>query len=184
MQFNLRSFRLALAIMLSLCLLMPAIAVEPVADPAADPTDPLRAGEYFSGAKGWLNTTEPVSNAQLKGQIVLVDFWTYCCINCIHVMPELKWLEEKYKDQPFVVIGVHSGKFDQEKNLDNIRAAVLRNGLKHPVAVDNDFAIWQRFGVRSWPIGFPAKVIATCWIVRLPSYSKPEKPTAPWPKSR
>ena len=151
MQPFLRSVRLALAIMLSLCLLMPAIAVEPATDPAADPTDPFRAGEYFSGSKGWLNTAEPVTNAQMKGQVVLVDFWTYCCINCIHVMPELKWLEEKYKDQPFVVVGVHSGKFDQEKNLDNIRAAVLRYGIKHPVAVDNDFAIWQRFGVRSWP---------------------------------
>jgi thiol-disulfide isomerase/thioredoxin len=151
MQFNLHPIRFALTTFAALCLLAPAFAVEPAADPAADPTDPLRAGEYFSGAKGWLNTTEPVTNAQLKGQIVLVDFWTYCCINCIHVMPELKWLEEKYKDQPFVVIGVHSGKFDQEKNLDNIRAAVLRNGLKHPVAVDNDFAIWQRFGSHSWP---------------------------------
>jgi len=85
--------------------------------------DDLRAGEPFSGAKGWLNTAEPLTIDKLKGQVVLVDFWTYCCINCMHVMPELKFLEEKYKDQPFVVVGVHSGKFDQEKDIDNIRAA-------------------------------------------------------------
>ena len=113
--------------------------------------EPVRAGEMFSGAKGWLGTAEPLTNDKLKGQVVLVDFWTYCCINCMHVIPELKFLEEKYKDQPFVVVGVHSGKFDQEKDIANIRAAVLRNGLKHPVAVDSDFAIWNRFGVRSWP---------------------------------
>ena len=113
--------------------------------------DEVRAGEPFSGAKGWLNTAEPLTVDKLKGQVVLVDFWTYCCINCMHVMPELKFLEEKYKDQPFVVVGVHSGKFDQEKDIDNIRAAVLRNGLTHPVAVDSDFAIWNRFGVHAWP---------------------------------
>ena len=118
--------------------------------PAADPGEQLRAGDAFAGARGWLNSA-PLTLEQLKGHVVLVDFWTYCCINCMHVMPELKWLEEKYKDQPFVVVGVHSGKFDQEKDLDNIRAAVLRNGLKHPVAVDSDFAIWQRFGSRAWP---------------------------------
>jgi thiol-disulfide isomerase/thioredoxin len=118
---------------------------------AAAEDDGRRAGELFSGARGWLNTAEPLDAARLKGQVVLVDFWTYCCINCMHVMPDLKYLEEKYRDQPFVVVGVHSGKFDQEKDIANIRAAVLRNGLTHPVAVDSDFAIWKRFGVRSWP---------------------------------
>lgn len=119
--------------------------------PEVEANDPLRAGDVFAGAKGWINTAEPLTLEKLKGHVVLVDFWTYCCINCIHVIPDLKYLEEKYKDQPFVVIGVHSGKFDQEKNTENIRAAVKRYGIEHPVAVDNDFAIWQRFGSRSWP---------------------------------
>lgn len=122
------------------------------ADPAAvEANDPLRSGDVFAGAKGWINTAEPLDLKKLKGQVILVDFWTYCCINCIHVIPDLKFLEEKYKDQPFVVIGVHSGKFDQEKNTENIRTAVKRYGIEHPVAVDNDFAIWQRFGARAWP---------------------------------
>ncbi|MBA3939511.1 MAG: redoxin family protein [Planctomycetes bacterium] len=110
-----------------------------------------RAGELFAGARGWLNTETPLTKDMLAGQVVLIDFWTYCCINCMHVMPDLKALEAKYHDQPLVVVGVHSGKFDQEKDLANIRAAVLRNHLVHPVAVDSDFAIWNRLGVRSWP---------------------------------
>jgi len=137
-----------------LCLLSstPLSAGEAAADPAdADANNPLRSGEVFAGAKGWINTAEPLNLTKLKGHVVLVDFWTYCCINCMHVIPDLKFLEEKYKDQPFVVVGVHSGKFDQEKNTENIRAAVKRYGIEHPVAVDNDFAIWQRFGARSWP---------------------------------
>jgi sugar lactone lactonase YvrE/thiol-disulfide isomerase/thioredoxin len=134
-----------------LCLVChaPLSAGEAEAQPEA--TDPLRSGDVFAGAKGWINTAEPITLEKLKGHVVLVDFWTYCCINCIHVIPDLKFLEEKYKDQPFVVIGVHSGKFDQEKNTENIRTAVKRYGIEHPVAVDNDFAIWQRFGSRAWP---------------------------------
>jgi thiol-disulfide isomerase/thioredoxin len=118
----------------------------PVATPA-----PLRAGEIFSGGKGWINTEVPLSDEMLKGHVVLVDFWTYCCINCIHVIPDLKFLEEKYKDQPFIVVGVHSGKFDHEKDPANIRAAVMRYTIEHPVVVDSDFNIWKRFGTNSWP---------------------------------
>jgi DNA-binding beta-propeller fold protein YncE/peroxiredoxin len=107
----------------------------------------------FSGADAWLNTDgdKPVSISALKGQVVLLDFWTYCCINCMHIFPDLHYLEHKYNDKPFVVIGVHSGKFSQEKDADNIRQAVLRNNITHPVAVDNEFKIWDAFGVDAWP---------------------------------
>jgi sugar lactone lactonase YvrE len=108
-------------------------------------------GPDFAGADGWLNTDKPVSIKDLKGQVVLIDFWTYCCINCMHVFPDLKFLEEKYKDKPVVVIGVHSGKFDQEKDAEHIRNAVLRHNISHPVAVDSEYAIWNQYGVRSWP---------------------------------
>src|SRR5580658_8279546 len=135
--------RRILTALLALLALVAPLAAEEAAAP--------RAGEPFSGAKGWLNTSEPLTSERLKGQVVLVDFWTYCCINCMHVIPDLKFLEEHYKDQPFVVVGVHSGKFDQEKDIDNIRSAVLRYGVTHPVAVDSDFAIWRRFQVHSWP---------------------------------
>ncbi len=105
----------------------------------------------LSGADGWLNTDRPITMKELRGQVVLLDFWTYCCINCMHVMPDLKYLEEKYADQPFVVIGVHSGKFSQEKDAQNIRQAILRHDISHPVAVDSDYKIWNAFGVQAWP---------------------------------
>lgn len=105
----------------------------------------------FGGADSWLNTAKPISVHDLKGQVVLVDFWTYCCINCVHVFPDLHYLEEKYKGQPFVVIGVHSGKFDEEKDADHIRQAILRNDITHPVAVDSQYKIWNAYGVSGWP---------------------------------
>jgi len=105
------------------------------------------------GADAWLNTDggKPVSMNDLKGQVVLLDFWTYCCINCMHVFPDIHYLEQKYADQPFVVIGVHSGKFDEEKDAEHIRQAVLRHNLTHPVAVDSENKIWDAYGVSSWP---------------------------------
>ena len=99
----------------------------------------------------WLNTDKPISMKDLRGQVVVLDFWTYCCINCMHIFPDLKYLERKYHDQPLVVIGVHSGKFSQEKDAENIRNAILRHNIEHPVAVDNDYEIWNSWGVRAWP---------------------------------
>jgi DNA-binding beta-propeller fold protein YncE len=109
----------------------------------------VRAPE-LTGARGWLNTGKPLSLAALKGKIVLLDFWTYGCINCIHIIPDLKRLEAKYADN-LVVIGVHSAKFDNEKETDNIRRIILRYEIEHPVVNDADFAIWQAYAVRAWP---------------------------------
>jgi thiol-disulfide isomerase/thioredoxin len=91
-----------------------------------------------------------VSIRDLRGKIVLLDFWTYCCINCMHVIPELKRLETKYANQ-LVVIGVHSAKFANEKETSNIRQAILRYGISHPVVNDRDFEIWRAYTARSWP---------------------------------
>jgi DNA-binding beta-propeller fold protein YncE len=114
--------------------------------------DRVRAPE-LSGADKWLNTDndKPVSLADLKGQVVLLDFWTYCCINCMHIFPDLHYLEHKYAGQPLVVIGVHSGKFDEEKDADHIRQAILRHNIAHPVAVDSQYKIWNAYGVPGWP---------------------------------
>jgi thiol-disulfide isomerase/thioredoxin len=98
----------------------------------------------------WLNTEKPLSLRELRGKIVLLDFWTYCCINCMHIIPDLKKLEAKYANQ-LVVIGVHSAKFTTEKGTDNIRQAILRYEIEHPVVNDRDFEIWQQFGTRAWP---------------------------------
>lgn len=83
--------------------------------------------------------------------MVLLDFWTYCCINCMHVLPDLKYLEQKFIDQPFIVVGVHSAKFDNEKEVENVRNAILRYEIEHPVVLDDNHQIWSSFGVRAWP---------------------------------
>ena len=98
----------------------------------------------------WLNTGRPITLADLRGKIVLLDFWTYGCINCMHVIPELKQLEEKYADE-LVVIGVHSAKFENEGETENIRRIIQRYELGHPVINDNEFRVWQEFGAQAWP---------------------------------
>ncbi|MEI1374316.1 thioredoxin-like domain-containing protein [Nostoc sp. UHCC 0926] len=98
----------------------------------------------------WLNTDKPLSLKQLKGRVIILDFWTYCCINCLHILPNLKYLEQKYKDS-LTVIGIHSAKFDNEKETENIRQAVLRYDIEHAVVVDRGFQIWQEYAVRAWP---------------------------------
>jgi len=98
----------------------------------------------------WLNTSRPLKAEDLSGRILLIDFWTYCCINCMHVIPDLKKLEQDF-GKDLTVVGVHSGKYDNEHDVENIRSAVLRYGLEHPVVNDADFKIWNAFGVNSWP---------------------------------
>ena len=109
----------------------------------------VRAPE-LTGGKGWLNTDKPLSIAGLKGKIILLDFWTYGCINCIHIIPDLKKLEAKYQKE-LVVIGVHSAKFDNEKDTENIRKIVLRYNIEHPVVNDADFKIWEAYAIKAWP---------------------------------
>ncbi len=123
-----------------------------VQDPS--PRNPIKPGTVnapdFPAGLSWLNTDVPLSIRQLRGKVVLLDFWTYCCINCMHVVEDLKRLERKYSDE-LVVIGVHSAKFDAEKDTDRIRQAVLRHGIEHPVVNDRDMRVWQSYSVRAWP---------------------------------
>src|SRR5438309_12085912 len=109
----------------------------------------IRAPE-LTGARGWLNTEKPLSLAALKGKVVLLDFWTYGCINCMHIIPDLKRLEKKYPNE-LVVIGVHSAKFENEKETENIRRIILRYEIEHPIVNDADFAIWKAYAVSAWP---------------------------------
>lgn len=110
---------------------------------------PVRAPE-LDGAIAWLNTPAPLTLAQLRGKIVLLDFWTYGCINCLHVLPDLQRLQARFADV-LVVIGIHAAKFDNEKSTENIRRTLARLGIRHPVANDAAFAIWQAYTVRAWP---------------------------------
>jgi len=97
-----------------------------------------------------INTAKPLLLSDLRGKFVLLDFWTYCCINCMHTLPELKKLEKAYPNN-LVVIGVHSAKFATEKDSKNVTEAVLRYKIEHPVINDPKHILWNRFGVRSWP---------------------------------
>lgn len=104
----------------------------------------------LEGGVEWLNVGGPITLKDLRGKVVLLDFWTFCCINCMHVLPDLKYLEQKY-DKELVVIGVHSAKFDNEKETGNIRKAILRYEIEHPVVNDANMTIWRKFQVNSWP---------------------------------
>jgi len=99
----------------------------------------------------WLNTERPIAMEELRGKVLLLDFWTYCCINCIHTIPDLKFLEQKYANRPFAVIGVHSAKFTNERETGNVRQAIIRHDIEHPVIVDQNFGLWQAYAVHAWP---------------------------------
>jgi len=113
------------------------------------PQPRVRAPE-LDGGEGWLNTDRPLSIRALRGKVVLLDFWTYCCINCMHVLDDLKRLERKHGDA-LVVIGVHSAKFTNEGDTAHIREALGRYEIAHPVVNDRGFAIWHAYAVRAWP---------------------------------
>ncbi|MFO0870687.1 MAG: thioredoxin-like domain-containing protein [Pirellulales bacterium] len=114
-----------------------------------------RPAPEFPRDSAWLNVAKPVRLKDLRGKFVLLDFWTYCCINCMHILPELKKLERAYPNE-LVVIGVHSAKFEGEKDTKNIEEAILRYEIEHPVVNDFDHQIWDTFSVSSWP---------TIWLI-------------------
>ena len=104
----------------------------------------------LDGAVTWLNSP-PLTSAELRGKVVLVDFWTYSCINCIRTIPYVRAWAEKYKDQGLVVIGVHAPEFAFEKNVDNVKKAIGDFKIGYPVAIDNDYRIWRAFENNYWP---------------------------------
>jgi thiol-disulfide isomerase/thioredoxin len=104
----------------------------------------------LDGATGWLNSA-PLTAAELRGRVVLVNFWTYTCINWLRTLPYLRAWAKKYQDHGLVVLGVHTPEFSFEHDLDNVRQAVRDLGVDYPVAVDNDYAIWNAFANQYWP---------------------------------
>jgi thiol-disulfide isomerase/thioredoxin len=104
----------------------------------------------FSGVHHWINSA-PLSMAQLRGKVVLVEFWTYTCINCIHVMPYVKQWHQRYHDQGLVVVGVHTPEYDEEKIPANVQDAVKRFGIEYAVVQDNDYSTWKAYGNQYWP---------------------------------
>jgi len=104
----------------------------------------------LGGATGWLNS-QPLTKADLRGKVVLVDIWTYTCINWLRTLPHVRGWAEKYKEQGLVVIGVHAPEFRFEKDLDNVRRAAKDMKIGFPIAIDNDYAIWRAFDNHYWP---------------------------------
>ena len=116
--------------------------------------DPSLAGMIpapeFPGGHVWFNVSEPLSLSDLRGKVVLLDFWTSGCINCQQIIPDLMRLEDEFADE-LVIIGVHSGKYDREQEDESVRQSILRFGLRHAVVNDPDFVIWSTYGVNAWP---------------------------------
>ena len=136
----------------------PRPPVVPGDEDVLDPAFPFRGkfawedinAEMPKDPDKWLNTDRPLKISDFRGKFVMLDFWTYCCINCIHILPEIKKLERAYPNQ-LVVIGVHSAKFDTEKETSNVREAVLRYEIEHPVVNDVGSTVWKHLGVDAWP---------------------------------
>ncbi|ABF08056.1 cytochrome c biogenesis protein DipZ [Cupriavidus metallidurans] len=125
-----------------------AMMMRAVDRPATLPVEGQFPG--LNGAVEWLNSP-PLTAEALRGRVVLVDFWTYSCINCLRTLPYVKAWAEKYRDQGLVVIGVHAPEFAFERNIDNVRKATKDLGVTYPVAIDNNYAIWRAFNNNYWP---------------------------------
>lgn len=144
----------ALASMISISLLstgLPAVGAETAAQPA-----PFRVAAVqgnapdFTGISNWFNSA-PLSIGSLRGKVVLVNFWTYGCINCVHTLPHVTQLYAKYKNQGLVVVGVHTPEFPFERSASNVQTALKRHGITYPVAQDNDSVTWNAYRNQYWP---------------------------------
>jgi len=133
--------KIALGALIGACLMQGAAQAAPAAAvPAPE----------FTGIEKWLNS-EPLTMESLRGKVVLVDFWTYTCINCIRTLPYVTSWYQKYKDQGLVVVGVHTPEFAYEKSTKNVQDAIKRLQIRHAVAQDNTYGTWKAFNNQYWP---------------------------------
>jgi len=102
----------------------------------------------------WINTDKEITMEDLKGKVVLIEFWTFGCYNCTNTLPYLNKWYDKYKSDEFELIGVHCPEFDNERNYENVKASVERLGIRYPVLTDNEFSIWKEYDVHAWPTIF------------------------------
>ncbi len=152
-------YRLALAtvaVLIVAAVLFTVVSSPPPAATASStggqvqPVSERTAAPDFTGIDGWLNSP-PLTLADLKGKVVLIDFWTFSCVNCVRTIPHLKILYNDYKGDGFVIVGVHSPEFDFEKVTANVAAAVTRLGITWPVAIDSQMATWNAYQNQYWP---------------------------------
>ena len=145
-----------LASTIAICLAstaMPAVSGE-IAQSAAAAPFAVAAAEgtapNFAGISNWFNSA-PLNIADLRGKVVLVDFWTYGCVNCVNTLPHVTELYAKYKDRGLVVVGIHTPEFPFERSAANVQAALKRHGITYPVAQDNDSQTWDAYRNQYWP---------------------------------
>jgi thiol-disulfide isomerase/thioredoxin len=116
---------------------------------AASTTNPV-AAPNFVGINAWLSSS-PLNIGDFRGKVVLVDFWTYGCYNCVNTLPHVTRLYDTYKDKGLIVVGVHTPEFPFEKSTDNVQAAIKRYRIRYPVAQDNEYATWNAYHNQYWP---------------------------------
>jgi cytochrome c biogenesis protein CcdA/thiol-disulfide isomerase/thioredoxin len=141
-------FRTAVADNLPGFLVSPTAGIEEKAIGA--PRERSGQAPEIEGTQRWLNS-DPLTLRSLRGRVVLIDFWTYTCINCIRTLPHLKAWDAAYRDRGLTIIGVHSPEFPFEKDAGNVARAVREQGIRYPVAQDNDFTVWKAYGNQYWP---------------------------------
>lgn len=149
------SFALALTLATALAAATPpAWSADAPVPPSAAPLQPMakaaRAAPELVGLGPWFNSP-PLQLSALRGRVVLVDFWTHGCSNCIHTLPHVQRWHQRYQSQGLVVIGVHSPEFPSEREPANVQAAIRRHGLGYPIALDNDFRTWNAWRNAYWP---------------------------------
>jgi thiol-disulfide isomerase/thioredoxin len=146
------SHRLAIALALSVASLSTTVQAEEraVQSPRVEVAQSSAQAPDFKGISNWLNSS-PLSMQDLRGKVVMVNFWTYGCYNCVNTLPYVTKLHAKYKDKGLVIVGVHTPEFPFEKSLSNVQAALKRHGIQYPVAQDNDSATWDAYRNRYWP---------------------------------
>jgi thiol-disulfide isomerase/thioredoxin len=128
----------------------PPSAATGTGDAALIPTDQRMGAPEFTGLDGWINS-QPLTVSGLRGKVVLVDFWTFSCVNCVRTIPHLQHLEQAYGKRGLVIVGVHSPEFDFEKVRANVQAAVQRFGVTWPVALDSEMNTWNAYSNQYWP---------------------------------
>ncbi|MBS7455782.1 redoxin domain-containing protein [Coralloluteibacterium stylophorae] len=141
----------AIVTLLAACLCAAACSPAAQADPAEPtPASSAPVAPEFVGIERWINSA-PLTLRGLRGRVVLVEFWTSSCINCIHVLPHVARWHETYAGHGLVVVGVHTPEYDSERSASALQAAVERFGVAYPVAQDNDYRTWHAYGNRFWP---------------------------------
>ncbi len=113
-------------------------------------TESKSAAPEFTGLSNWQNSG-PLTIASLRGKVVMVNFWTYGCVNCVNTLPHVKQLYAKYKDKGLVIVGIHTPEFPFERSASNVQAALKRHGITYPVAQDNNSATWSAYSNQYWP---------------------------------